>query len=372
MLRLRAEHDSGALEEQEPALDVEGPAELSRERREERFAGGSRELPAGRAAGIERHMSRALPSPARPCAVPRPGISWGAITSPSESVYQSPVPSVYAGLASGSSTVTEARDSTQVADRAVGRIESRVRMGASGIDLLEIDRLERALARRPRLAERLFTDGERAYAAARARPAHAPGRALLRQGGGRQGARAATAWSWHDVEVVGGGDGRRAVRLTGARRGARGASSASTVAISLTHTRGDGRRRGGGAMSLPALAGAAARRRRRCARPTAGRSRTQGIPSLRADGARGRGAGARGRASARPPGRIAVVCGKGNNGGDGLVAARLLRQAGRDVDVLLVWPRRVAARATRRRSSSGCPAPRRSPFDAGAARRART
>src|SRR3954470_2370559 len=39
-----------------------------------------------------------------------------------------------------------------------------------------------------------------------------------------------------------------------------------------------------------------------------------------------------------PAGRIAIVCGKGNNGGDGLVAARLLRQAGRDVEVLLVWP----------------------------------
>ena len=39
-----------------------------------------------------------------------------------------------------------------------------------GIDLLEIERLERALARRPRLAERLFTDAERAYAATRARP----------------------------------------------------------------------------------------------------------------------------------------------------------------------------------------------------------
>ncbi len=39
-----------------------------------------------------------------------------------------------------------------------------------------------------------------------------------------------------------------------------------------------------------------------------------------------------------PAGRIAIVCGKGNNGGDGIVAARYLRQAGRDVEVLLVWP----------------------------------
>src|SRR5882762_5202886 len=37
-----------------------------------------------------------------------------------------------------------------------------------------------------------------------------------------------------------------------------------------------------------------------------------------------------------PEGRIVVACGKGNNGGDGLVAARWLRQHGREVDVLLV------------------------------------
>jgi holo-[acyl-carrier protein] synthase len=40
-----------------------------------------------------------------------------------------------------------------------------------GIDLLEIDRLERALRRHPRLAQRLFSEAEREYAHARARPA---------------------------------------------------------------------------------------------------------------------------------------------------------------------------------------------------------
>jgi hydroxyethylthiazole kinase-like uncharacterized protein yjeF len=37
-------------------------------------------------------------------------------------------------------------------------------------------------------------------------------------------------------------------------------------------------------------------------------------------------------------GRIVVVCGKGNNGGDGLAAARILRNWGRPVDVALLVP----------------------------------
>ena len=40
-----------------------------------------------------------------------------------------------------------------------------------GLDLLEIGRLERALARRPHLAKRLFTDRELASVGASARPA---------------------------------------------------------------------------------------------------------------------------------------------------------------------------------------------------------
>ena len=62
----------------------------------------------------------------------------------------------------------------------------------------------------------------------------------------------------------------------------------------------------------------------------------RGVPSLDLMERAGEGL-ARVIAEQVPSGRVAVVCGKGNNGGDGLVAARVLRGAGREVSVLTLW-----------------------------------
>ncbi|GIK77509.1 MAG: bifunctional NAD(P)H-hydrate repair enzyme Nnr [Actinomycetes bacterium] len=63
----------------------------------------------------------------------------------------------------------------------------------------------------------------------------------------------------------------------------------------------------------------------------------RGVPSLELMEAAG-AALARETELVAGPGPVRIVCGKGNNGGDGLVAARLLRAAGHRVDVLSVWP----------------------------------
>jgi holo-[acyl-carrier protein] synthase len=101
---------------------------------------------------------------------------------------------------------------------------------AVGIDLIEIERVERALKRRPHLAERLFTPGELAYARERARPA----RHLAARFAAKEAVIKALGQGVppKDIEVVSGEP--PALQLHGrAAELARG----TEIAISLTHSR---------------------------------------------------------------------------------------------------------------------------------------
>ena len=94
--------------------------------------------------------------------------------------------------------------------------------------------MERALARRPALMTRLFTDAERAYADAHARPAvHLAARFCAKEAVAK--ALALEAWAFRDVEVVA-TDSAPEVRLTGAAA-ARAKELGVQPRISLTHTR---------------------------------------------------------------------------------------------------------------------------------------
>ncbi len=101
-----------------------------------------------------------------------------------------------------------------------------------GIDRIEIERIERALARRPRLAERLFRPGELAYAAGMARP----GRHLAARFAAKEAA----------IKALGGGCGPRDIEVVGSeppalalhgRAREQADEGGLDLAVSLTHSR---------------------------------------------------------------------------------------------------------------------------------------
>ena len=103
-----------------------------------------------------------------------------------------------------------------------------------GLDILEIERMERALERHPALATRLFLPGELAYASGRGRPGqHLAARFCAKEAVTK--ALALDVFAPLDVEVVRGG-GEVGLALHGAAR-ERAAALGVEVDISMTHTR---------------------------------------------------------------------------------------------------------------------------------------
>ncbi len=104
-----------------------------------------------------------------------------------------------------------------------------------GLDLLEIDRMERALARRPRLADRLFHPGELAYCGSRGRPGqHLAARFCAKEAVSK--ALGLAVFAPLDIEVLSGG-ADVGLALHGAAR-LRAQELGVDVALSMTHTRG--------------------------------------------------------------------------------------------------------------------------------------
>ncbi|MDE3086559.1 MAG: holo-ACP synthase [Acidobacteriota bacterium] len=106
-----------------------------------------------------------------------------------------------------------------------------------GVDALDIDRLRRALERRPALAERLFTDGERAYASAAADPApRLAARFCAKEALAKALGVGIGPVAWRDVEVVRADSGAPALRLAGTA--ARLSAEAGVIRwhLSLSHT----------------------------------------------------------------------------------------------------------------------------------------
>ena len=104
-----------------------------------------------------------------------------------------------------------------------------------GVDLADVERIERVLARYPRFAQRCFTPHEQEYAERFARP----GRRYAARFAGKEAVMKALGTGyrrvrWRDVEITGGG--KPTVNLTGSGAARAASLDVTQVEITITHT----------------------------------------------------------------------------------------------------------------------------------------
>jgi holo-[acyl-carrier protein] synthase len=106
-----------------------------------------------------------------------------------------------------------------------------------GVDLIEIERIRRALERYPRFRERCFTEAERAYCDSRPNPAQSyAGRFAGKDAVGKAlGFGVARAYAWRDIEIA--GRPKPSVHLSGRLADWAEAVGARSIDLSMTHSR---------------------------------------------------------------------------------------------------------------------------------------
>jgi holo-[acyl-carrier protein] synthase len=106
-----------------------------------------------------------------------------------------------------------------------------------GIDLIEIERVKRALERYPSFRDRCFTEAERAYCDSRPNPAqHYAARFAGKEAVGKAiGFGIARAFAWRDVEIA--GRPKPGVQLSGRVAAWAERVGAGSLDLSMTHSR---------------------------------------------------------------------------------------------------------------------------------------
>jgi holo-[acyl-carrier protein] synthase len=104
-----------------------------------------------------------------------------------------------------------------------------------GVDLADVERVGRLLAKYPRFAERCFTDHEREYAFHYARPE----RRLAARFAGKEAVMKClgTGWRrirWKDIEITGGG--KPTVRISGNASRRAQMLGVTEILVTITHT----------------------------------------------------------------------------------------------------------------------------------------
>jgi len=106
-----------------------------------------------------------------------------------------------------------------------------------GVDLIEIERIRRSLARYESFKDRCFTAAEQAYCDSRKNPAQSyAGRFAGKEAVGKAlGFGVARAFAWKDIEIV--GRPKPSVRLSGRVADVAARVGAGAIDLSMTHSR---------------------------------------------------------------------------------------------------------------------------------------